>query len=379
MVVEKHDGLDARSRDWNMGMHWGASSLKSLMPDHMWDRIQSVQVDTHKPTAAHDALNFHNAQSGELMTSIPVQYFYRIRRRKLRGLLAEGVDIRYGKKLRDIQYATDGGLATALFEDGTSLSSQLVVGTDGAHSTLRQTLLGPQAGSVQHLPVCATFVQARYTAEQALYLHKFHPLYLAGVNPDNYFSFFGMHDVHDPDRPETWTFFCYISWHSPLEEQERTEHWTNSQRLQQVKGFAQHFTDPWKSVFEWLPDDHQVWYMGLSDFDPGAENHSWDNHGGRVTMAGDAAHAMTYQRGQGLNHSVTDAAKLTEAVQQFVSGKTTRAEAISSYEEEMIARAGGEVRLSTMNTNMVHNWQKVQESPIMRSGMTPHLRTAKVQ
>ena len=96
-------------------------------------------------------------------------------------------------------------------------------------------------------------------------------------------------------------------------------------------------------------------------------------------MAGDAAHAMTYQRGQGLNHSVTDAAKLTEAVQQFVSGKTTRAEAISSYEEEMVARAGGEVRLSTMNTGMLHNWQKVQESPIMRSGMTPRLRTAKAQ
>lgn len=110
--------------------------------------------------------------------------------------------------------------------------------------------------------------------------------------------------------------------------------------------------------------------MGLSDFDPGASDHRWDNHDGRATMAGDAAHAMTYQRGQGLNHSINDAAQLTQAIQKFVSGKASRADAIAAYEQEMIARAGGEVRLSTVNTEMLHNWQKVQESPIMQAGMT---------
>lgn len=371
VVVEKYDCLDARSRDWNMGLHWGVSSLRSLVPDHMWDRIQSVQVDPHAPTAEHDSLNFYNAQSGDMMASIPVQYFYRLRRRKLRGLLAEGLDIRYGKELRSIEYSEDGKFATAWFEDGTSITSHLVVGTDGAHSTLRQTLIGPSSGNTQRLPYCATFVQARYSADRARYLRKLHPLYLAGINPAGYFSFFGMHDIQDPNDPTTWTFFFYISWHSPLEEQERTANWTNAQRLQQVKELSKCFTDPWKSAFEWLPDDHQVWYMGLSDFDPGAKDHHWDNHGGRVTMAGDAAHSMTYQRGQGLNHSITDAAKLAEAVKQFASGKATQADAISSYEEEMVARAGGEVRLSTVNTRMLHNWEKVQQSPVMRSGMTP--------
>lgn len=88
-------------------------------------------------------------------------------------------------------------------------------------------------------------------------------------------------------------------------------------------------------------------------------------------MAGDAAHAMPHQRGQGLNHSITDAAKLVDAIQQFASGKATQADAITSYEEEMISRAGGEVRTSTFNTAMLHNWEKVQQSPVMRSGMTP--------
>jgi 2-polyprenyl-6-methoxyphenol hydroxylase-like FAD-dependent oxidoreductase len=79
---------------------------------------------------------------------------------------------------------------------------------------------------------------------------------------------------------------------------------------------------------------------------------------------------MTYQRGQGLNHSVTDAGKLATAIGNFYSGRKTRADAIRLYEEEMIARAGGEVRMSTTNTEMVHDWQKVLKSPIMTKGMT---------
>ncbi|KAL3457414.1 hypothetical protein BJX64DRAFT_280665 [Aspergillus heterothallicus] len=370
IVVEKNESLDAQPRDWNMGLHWGAESLQTLMPDDMWSRIQSVQVDPSTPTAAEDAIRFLNGQTGELMTSVPANKFYRLRRRKLRALLAEGLDIRYGIMLEKIEYSTDGKYATASFHNGHRITASLIVGTDGARSTARELLLGPEQGSIRTLPYCATFIQARFTAEQALFLRKFHPLYLACINPAGYFAFFGLHDVPDPEQPETWTFFFYISWHSTLEEQEATADWSNAQRLQQVQEFSKQFTDPWKSAFSWLPGDQQVWYMSLTDFDPGSEGHHWDNKGGRVTLAGDAAHAMTYQRGQGLNHSVTDAGKLVVAIQDFFSGRKPRADAITLYEDEMIARAGGEVRMSTTNTEMVHDWQKVLKSPIMTKGMT---------
>jgi 2-polyprenyl-6-methoxyphenol hydroxylase-like FAD-dependent oxidoreductase len=352
-----------------MGLHWGAPALRSLMTEDMWARIQSVQVDPSQPTARKDALNFMNAQSGETMAVIPVQNFYRLRRRKLRGLLVEDLDICYGKTLCAISYSSDGERATASFNDGSSISANLIVGTDGARSTLRRLVLGPKSGAIRRLPFSATFVQARFPAGKARFLRTFHPLYIAGINPEGFFSLLGIHDAPDPRDPECWTFFFYISWPSSLKEQEDTAHWSNAQRLQQVKGFAQSFTDPFRSAFEWLSDDHPVWCMGLSDFDPGAEAHRWDSHGGRVTVAGDAAHAMTYQRGQGLNHSVTDAAKLVEAVDAFALGKTSRQAAIASYEEEMIERAGGEVRLSTMNTEVLHNWRKVLQSPVLTSGM----------
>ncbi|PTU17907.1 hypothetical protein P175DRAFT_0445558 [Aspergillus ochraceoroseus IBT 24754] len=369
IVVEKNESLDAQPRDWNMGLHWGAEPLKALIPEEMWAQIQTVQVDPSTPTAEHDSLQFLNGQTGELMTAVPANDFYRLRRRKLRGLLMQDLDIRWGVQLERIEYSSDGKYATAHFENGPSITANLIVGTDGARSTTRQLLLGAN-GDIRTLPYCASFVQARFTAEQAQFLRKFHPLYLASINPAGYFSFFGMHNAEQPDRPETWTFFFYISWYSPREEQEQTANWTNAQRLKQVKEFATAYTEPWKSAFEWLSDDHEVWYMSLTDFDPGAKGHRWDNHDGRVTLAGDAAHAMTYQRGQGLNHSVTDAAVLAEAVRKFVRGTSTQAAAIMAYEEEMIPRAGGEVRMSTTNTEMVHHWDEVLQSPIMKSGMT---------
>lgn len=106
-----------------------------------------------------------------------------------------------------------------------------------------------------------------------------------------------MQDAADSDRPETWTFFFYISWYSTFEEQERMADWTNAQPLQQVKEFSRAFTDPWKSSFEWVDDDRKVWYICLNDFDPGADGHRWDNHGGRVTLAGDAYHDIPTRAG----------------------------------------------------------------------------------
>lgn len=377
MVYEKRPSLDGGLRDWNMGLHWGAPALMSLLSEEACKRIQSVQVDASAPTAENDVVPILNAQSGEQLLAVPVQKFYRLRRSKLRTLLAEGVDIRYGKKLQDITYSADGRMATAYLEDGTSASARLIIGADGARSTLRKLLIGPEHGVVRRLPYCATFVYAKYTAEQALYLRKWHPLYLGGINPSGHYGFFGLQDVPDPSRPETWTFFFYISWPSSLQEQDETAGWTNAQRLKQLKSFAKQFSDPWRSASEWIEDDdYPVWYMGLSDFDPGADGHRWDNHGGRVTLAGDAAHAMTYQRGQGLNHAMVDAAKLVDTIKSFAfipedskESPSLQTEAISAYEEETIERSGAEVRLSTINTQMLHNWKQVLQSPAFTMGI----------
>ena len=44
--------------------------------------------------------------------------------------------------------------------------------------------------------------------------------------------------------------------------------------------------------------------------------------------------------------------------------------ATERYEADMKARAGEEVRLSVMNTTMLHSWAKVLESPVFKAGLT---------
>ncbi|KAF2270447.1 FAD/NAD(P)-binding domain-containing protein [Lojkania enalia] len=367
-VVFEKQPSQARERDWNMGLHWGAPVLRSLMPDEWWSRIQSLQTDPHVPTKDIDTLSFVNGATGETMNSFDLGPFYRLKRSKLRELLSEGLDVQYNKRLSNITYAEDGESVTAHFTDGTSTTGRLLVGADGARSATRQLLLGPEHGAITRLPLGATFVQRKFTAEQAVYLRKFHPLYLATAHPENHFGFFGMQDAADPDDPSSWTFFFYISWNSSVEEQDATADWTDAQRLAQQKEFGKKFCDPWKSAYEWTPEGTPVWYMGLTCWDPDLPEHRWDNHGGLVTMVGDAVHPMTYQRGQGLNHSITDAGKLRDTLVKLSEGGD-RKELISTYEEEVIKRAGEEVKQGTANSMMLHDWEKVQQSPFFQQGM----------
>ncbi|ESZ97152.1 hypothetical protein SBOR_2465 [Sclerotinia borealis F-4128] len=356
-----------KQRDWNMGIHWGMKNLKSLMPESALPKLQSCQVDPHTPTKPLDTLSFLNGKTGEVMFAPEVPYFHRLRRSKLRALLTQELDIRWNKRLKNIIYEHDEKSVTCVFEDGQHITGRLVIGADGSRSMVRRLLLGPEHSLNTRLPYAATFVQARYTREQALFLRSFHPLFLAAPHPDNIFAFFGLQDAPDPEKPESWTFFFYISWNSSIDMQDaEAKVFDDAARLRQVREMGKRYAEPWKSAFEWLPEYQPVWYFGLAVWDPREETHQWNNRNGRVTLAGDAAHPMTYQRGQGLNHSITDAGNLVE----FLKMDTHQSSAIDNYEEEMINRAGEEVHLSIINTTMLHDWSKVIESPVFKSALT---------
>jgi 2-polyprenyl-6-methoxyphenol hydroxylase-like FAD-dependent oxidoreductase len=385
-----------------MGLHWGGPGLRSLIGDKLWSNIQSVHVDPSVPVAETEHLQFMNAQTGEVMNSVPVQNWYRLKRRALREYLASGelqsdhpgsklIDLRFNKRLDSLDFGnSDIDPVTAHFTDGTTLTSKIVIGADGPRSRVRELLIkNPDHASPSRLPYFATFLQTRFTAPQALFLRKFHPLYLAGVHPLGHFCFFGIQDIPDPNDPTTWLFFFYISAGLPLSEIDQRKRpvseggWTSKQWVQEAKKWAaESYCEPWKSAFEWVDEETQeVWPWGFNTWDPREEKHEWNTYGGRATLVGDAGHIMTVQRGQGLNHSVMDAKNLCDAlVKSFEdersnvadgsSNKTTdvkvsRAELIAGYEKEMKERTGEEVQLCAINTVMLHDWQNALQSPVL--------------
>jgi 2-polyprenyl-6-methoxyphenol hydroxylase-like FAD-dependent oxidoreductase len=376
-----------------MGLHWGAPKLAALVGPELFADVPSTQCDPAIPTAEHDHLRFLNAATGEEMMRTRVSHFHRLRRSALRALLERGVDVRYGKRFSHLTLSADGaspGTVTAHFADGSAATARQLVGADGAHSHVRRALLGP--GPVSRptwIDFAAVLVHASYTAEQARFVRSFHPLYLAGVHPAGKFAFMTCHDASAGDaRPEDWRFAFYMSYPCPAEEREKQAKWGPAEVLPFARELARGFSDPWRSAVEWLPDvaedgdgagvgaDRRAALLAiipLSSWDPSTPEHAWPGNRGRATLAGDAAHVMTFQRGQALNHALTDATLLlaaAEAARDAGWDAGVRAERTEEYEREVRERAGEEVRLCDVNTEMVHDWEKVKLSPLWSKGLS---------
>ena len=63
---------------------------------------------------------------------------------------------------------------------------------------------------------------------------------------------------------------------------------TDASRLAELKEKFKDYAEPFRSAIAWMKDDQLVPDAPLSYWAPVP----WDNHGGLVTLAGDAAHSM---------------------------------------------------------------------------------------
>ncbi|KAI2621628.1 FAD/NAD(P)-binding domain-containing protein [Hypoxylon sp. NC1633] len=374
-VFERDPTLSQRNgRDWGVACHWSAPMFASLLGEAKWSGISETLVDPYLSQPEIDMCPMQNGQTGEVLTHVPFPNLRRLLRSRTRAFLAadaDVVDVHYGKNLERISYADDGSSVTAHFADGTTETGRLVVGADGSNSQVRRLLLGLETAKLKRLPLVSTFVTASFPRAQALRLRNSgHPILMPIVHPENMMAMFSTLDAADRDRPESWLFAFYISWPSSLEEQEAeaAAGMGVRERLRQVKEKGKLFADPLRSAFDSVPDDlDEVYYGNIGNWDPSLPEHEWDNHGGLVTLIGDAAHPMSFHRGQGLNHSIADSFKLWELLSN--PENRSQADLIDAYESEMRPRGGEEVRLSELNSFMVHDWAKIKQSPLLKRGM----------
>lgn len=87
-------------------------------------------------TLAHDQGNFLflNGSNCEIRYKIPpTKRRLRLHRQKLRGVLSQHLDIRYGKEVKYCVKSQEGRMIVH-FTDGTTEEGSLLVGADGNHS-----------------------------------------------------------------------------------------------------------------------------------------------------------------------------------------------------------------------------------------------------
>jgi 2-polyprenyl-6-methoxyphenol hydroxylase-like FAD-dependent oxidoreductase len=278
----------------------------------------------------------------------------RFSRTKLRALISEGIKVKYGKTLSSISYNESGSGVSAHFADGTSISGDVLIGADGPRSKSRDLIVGEGRSEASPAGVVVAVVRSKYTAEQSLLLHQHASMASVAVHPNGtYTAIFGQ-DFTAPG-PENWEF---QTMHSSMPKGFKG---SDVEKLKLLKDKAAEYIGIWKDAIMWIPEGTPVGFNQLVYW----KTVEFDNRGGRATLAGDAAHPMMPQRGQGLNHAICDAANLVAAMSKVQKGELSLKDAVSDYDAEMIKRGGDEVQVSLVNTQMFHDWKTVMQSPLI--------------
>ncbi|KAK5090649.1 hypothetical protein LTR05_000824 [Lithohypha guttulata] len=353
-----------RPREWGMSIQWGLPLLKTCFDEDKYNKLSTTAVDPNFEPPEPGKVPTFNGETGEWIIDIPLVRTYRVSRRKFRAFCAEDINVQYDKKLKDIVYSDTDTTVTAQFEDGSSATGTLLVGAEGTHSLTRHLIFDNDESKAAAHSVLFNAINLHVCyndAEKARHVRRHHPIMYHAIHPRGYWLFVAIQDVPDPDKPETWVFQLQCTWKKTLEP-DLSEDEVSS--LEKHKKRAETFGEPFKSANLWIPEGTKLSVNKLGYWVP----EKWNTRNGRVIIAGDAAHPMTFQRGQGLNHGIADAASLTKLLAAVKDGSKSQEAAIEEYVDEMVPRAGEEVKMSIVNTEMLHDFEKMTNSPFFKKG-----------
>ncbi|PQE18137.1 fad binding domain-containing protein [Rutstroemia sp. NJR-2017a BBW] len=368
-IFEQDSSLMQRPRDWNFGIYWAQTRLDECLTEKLKALLYTVQTESGRAVLrilspkytpnAESILPVINGETGSLMKNIPAPWSLRLRRKKWLELLSQDLDIRWGKRLQGITHNEKS--VTLTFEDGTQEAGCLLIGAEGAHSLTREYLLGKDEAQLIDSDVVVTVALTTLNKEASLALRKMHRRYCIVVHPNGMFVWASIHDSTSED-PAQWTWMLMQTW--------RSSEPTNLQGtaiLAEMREKGKDFASPFREVFAGIPEGASVWHNRLSYW----PTKKWDNRGGKITLVGDAAHPMTFHRGQGLGNAIADAASFQQYVREMKQYTAEElAEAVMKYEEELWPRGNEAVIASKENTNMIHDWESLWKSPLFVEGLT---------
>ncbi len=331
-VFERDADVASRKQGYALGLN-GAGGLKALQRLGLYDEVKKVA----RPAAD---FSFFTSQGKRLLTFRPVidtpYYTLGVPREALRLILLGGIsadDVSFNK--RCVGYKEQGGRPTALFEDGTEESADLIVACDGVSSPIRSQMIGDRP---QYLGLSAIGGVVRGSVR--------HPLLDAGA-----FMTLGVGSSvfvqgFDQAGSVLWSF-CK-RW---------SENELDGISKEKLKVLALTETGNWHSPIQELIEKTAVEDISTRryyDKEPTRVAHQ-----GGVVLLGDAAHPMSPFQGQGANSAMTDAIELAEELAGNVLENSSKA--LSDFEIKMYRRTKPLVLRSRKSAHRFNS-----ESPLVR-------------
>lgn len=362
-IYERDSDIDARPQGWAITLHWALPFLRHFLDESTLEAVDAVQVDPEVGRNDSGNFIFLNLATLEAKFRIPPSERRRVNREKLRKALYHGVreHVRWGKRLADVELV-DRHTVRVRFDDGSSADGSLLVGAEGANSPTRKFLL-PEAYHNHQLPVRLIGAAVDLTPAQAQPLRDIDPLLFQGCHPDTG-NFLWISILETPDTngsaatPDAhYRIQLTLSWlaKDPVRDAVPS---SNAARVAEMKRRAACFNPVLRAAVDLVPASAVVSEIALQDW-PCPE---WDNRDGRVTLAGDAAHAMTMYRGEAANHGIVDAYHLSEAIRDMFTAGIAPREAVDAYEAEMRARSAPAVLLSRQACLDAHDFHALNEN-----------------
>ncbi|MFD0899032.1 FAD-dependent monooxygenase [Actinomadura sediminis] len=224
---------------------------------------------------------------------------------------AQGVDVRYGKRLVGVEEHPDG--VVARFADGTTAEADVLVGADGIRSTVR-TLIDPDAPE----PVAAPLLNFGAAADVAVPARRDSSYFVFGGR-----GFFGY--WVQPDDRTAW--FANLPHDRPMPAAEARA----VPRAEWLARLREAYADdePARDVLA-RTDAEALVVLGSLESMPKVPR--W--HRGRMVLVGDAAHAPSSSSGQGASLAVESAVQLARCLRDLPDP----AAAFAAYERLRRAR-----------------------------------------
>jgi salicylate hydroxylase len=216
--------------------------------------------------------------------------------------------------VRSVGADTANGRARLLLDDGSAIEGDLVVGCDGAHSRVRQSLFGP--------------APARYTGANAwrglapmskLKPQHRRPLASTWIGPT----------AHVTTYPVQRNGEEFVSFSAQVDSPDwQTESW--SERGELADALAD-FEGWHQDILDLFIQSDNLFRWGLFVRDP---LETWSK--GQVTLVGDACHSMTPYLGMGVNVTMEDAYVLARCLEQSPANVEA---ALRRYDAARVERA----------------------------------------
>jgi salicylate hydroxylase len=279
-------------REIGAGVALGPNAMKALRSLDLEDAVRAVAGRTRRQL-------LRSWHSGRVISAIDrrqqAERFgaaaCNVHRADLLDVLAasvEGAVVTLGARAGAVE--TESGVTSARFEDGSGVEADVLIGADGIHSAVRASVFGPDAprftGKICYrsvIPVAAV-PGAPPEPDDAVWLGPRGAIVVYRVRRDELINVVCHHDD---------AHYAHESWIAQCEAAEVLERYGR-----------------WHESLGRLLRGGERWYKwALYDRDPIPR---WS--AGRITLLGDAAHAMLPYLGQGAGQTIEDGCVLAAAL-----------------------------------------------------------------